>query len=186
MFGIDGDQDGDDSEPLPVIIPVDQEKEGWIVPKHKKDFRPLFKGEARIPPSLERALKTFVISSAVRHARGQGSKHCSMLIHVSRFKDVHQRIFEQIDDWLTDFKRKVRYGVGRDAILADMHRLWTAEIEPTAMLIRASDMGSGLPATTWSEIAASLADALDKIRPRSSTADRRAVPSTTRRTTRRA
>ena len=165
VFGLDVDQDGSAVDPLPLTVAVDQDAEGWIVPKHKKEYRPLYRGQPRIPPSLEAALKTFVVSCAARRARGQGSRHCSMLIHVSRFKDVHQRVFEQVDEWLTELKRKVRYGSGRDAVLADLKRLWREDIEPAAAEVRASELGGGLPATGWADIAGSLDGALEKIRP---------------------
>ena len=35
-----------------------------------------------------------------------------MLMHVSRFKDVHQKVFAQVEEWLTDVKRQLKYRSG--------------------------------------------------------------------------
>ena len=63
---------------------------------------PRYKGQERIPPSLEDAILTFVLGCAARAARGQGNTHNSMLIHVSRFKNVHEEVFDQVDEWVVN------------------------------------------------------------------------------------
>ncbi len=45
-----------------------------------------------LPPSLYRALNEFIVARAIRNLRGQGNKHCSMMINVSRFVPVQKTI----------------------------------------------------------------------------------------------
>ena len=48
-----------------------------------------------IPPSLEEAIDAFLLTCAARAARGQEREHNSMLVHVSRFVDVHDEVQHQ-------------------------------------------------------------------------------------------
>ena len=78
----------------------------------------------------------FVLVCAARSARGRPNAHNSMLVHVSRFKDVHQQVFGQLQDWLTNLKRVVRYGTEDDAVMRKMKALWIDDFERTSSRIR--------------------------------------------------
>src|SRR5262249_33335499 len=112
VFGVEADGEEGVEEPLPLIRHVDQEEEGWIEEGHKKNFVPRFEGEDRIPPSLETTILTFVLTCAARAAHGHERAHNSMLVHVSRFKDVHQHVYTQVDEWVTRIKRVLKFGLG--------------------------------------------------------------------------
>ncbi|MFZ2865111.1 MAG: Z1 domain-containing protein [Ignavibacteriaceae bacterium] len=73
-----------------------------IPPKHKKDF-PL----PSIPQSLYEAIRLFILNIAVRGLRGQQNKHNSMLIHVTRFTNVHQRTALLIENYVSDIKKDI-------------------------------------------------------------------------------
>jgi hypothetical protein len=152
------------TETIDVIRPVDQEGEAWIVPGHKKDFVPQYDRDAQIPPSLQDAILSFILSCAARAARGQASSHNSMLIHVSRFKDVHQRVFSEVDDWLTSVKRALKYRTGADPVIARLKLLWKTDFEKTSADIRRLSIGGTLPVSTWDDVERELADSADKIR----------------------
>jgi hypothetical protein len=81
VFGIDGDGAVLIDNPLDIIRHVAQDEEGWITIGHKNGYVPRFNNERKIPPSLENAILTFVLSCAGRAARGQANAHNSMLIH---------------------------------------------------------------------------------------------------------
>src|SRR5690606_13248119 len=49
-----------------------------------------------LPDSLRLAIRVFLIGNAIRDLRGQAGGR-SMLINVSRFKRVQQRVFELVD-----------------------------------------------------------------------------------------
>ena len=164
VFGIDSDQDGASIEPLDIIRHIPQEEEGWITAGHKNGYVPHFEGEERIPPSLEDAILTFVLSCAARAARGQRNAHNSMLIHVSRFKNVHQKVFAEVDEWLNELKRTLRYRTGSEAIIARFKNIWLTDFEPTSADIRTRDIGHGLATTSWNEVERELAEAVDKIK----------------------
>src|SRR5262249_14827910 len=149
---------------LPLIRHVDQAGENWIAESHRLNFVPRYQGDEHIPPSLENAILSFILSCAARAARGQQDKHNSMLVHVSRFKDVHQRIFLQIDEWLGNVKRALLYQIATDELLRRMERLWHEDFVPTSRIVRSTDMGRDVPETSWLTVKSHLAVAADKIR----------------------
>lgn len=164
VFGIDGRGAEGNEDRIDVIRHVDQDDEGWITVNHKKDYVPRYQGHDTIPPSLEEAILSFILVCAARAARGQATKHNSMLIHVSRFKDVHSKIFAQVDEWLGNVKRTLKYKTGGEDLLARLEELWHSDFEPTSEKIRRMEIGRNLPATSWQAVREQLATAADKIK----------------------
>ena len=163
VFGLDN-TDGKNDDPLDVIRHVDQETEDWVPINHKKTLTPRYLEEEQIPPSLEEAILAFILVCSTRAARGQVNAHNSMLIHVSRFKDVHQRVWAQVDGWLGNVKRILRYRTGGEALIQRMKKMWTEDFEITSAHIRSDHRGRELQSTTWSQVEQQLANAVDKIR----------------------
>jgi hypothetical protein len=84
------------------VRPID-DCEAALPQSHKLDHElPNF------PDSLMRALYTFVVARAIRNVRGQARKHCSMMINVSRFVSVQQKVRSHVSVWLQDLKHAVR------------------------------------------------------------------------------
>jgi hypothetical protein len=76
----------------------------YVIPlNHKKDFDP-----TGLPKSLELAIGSFFIANAIRDLRGQTTKHRSMLVNVSRFINVQNKLQRQIDQFVRDTQRTVR------------------------------------------------------------------------------
>jgi hypothetical protein len=79
--------------------------------KHKKTLQ-----IDNLPESLKDAIRNFLLNIAIRNLRGQTTKHNSMLIHASRFTNVHIRISHLADDYLNHLKSEIRvYGNLADA-----------------------------------------------------------------------
>ncbi|WP_231888002.1 Z1 domain-containing protein [Paenibacillus glucanolyticus] len=73
-----------------------------IPTNHKKDF-----DLPSIPGTLYDAVRLFIINVGIRNLRGQGNKHNSMLIHVTRFTLMHQRLSTHIDNYLIDIRKEI-------------------------------------------------------------------------------
>ncbi|HET7552707.1 MAG TPA: Z1 domain-containing protein [Gemmatimonadaceae bacterium] len=141
VFGYENDA-GESVPGLPIIRLVDDyavsddpgETEGWMPPKHKIDHVPRYYGSETLPPSLIQAIRTFILSCAARLARGQATDHNSMLVHVTRFTAVQQRVAEQIRKELLQVQRRLRYGDGdsSDQLLEELRELWENDFEPTS------------------------------------------------------
>jgi hypothetical protein len=86
-----------------------------------------------LPDSLVRAVRTFIVSRAIRNARGQQASHASMLVNASRFTDVQGRLRSQIADVVGRIRDAVAVdgGKGRSAMLnpeiAALQAVWEAE-----------------------------------------------------------
>lgn len=79
-----------------------------------------------LPKSLRTAIMNFVLIRAIRILRGDGHKHCSMMINVSRFNDVQEQILGLVYKFQTELDDAIRVnaGLGEQAIGDSLiHRL---------------------------------------------------------------
>lgn len=157
---------------LPLIREMDDQMDssgeaGWMPARHDKSHVPLFEGRDDVPPSLREAISAFVLCCAVRVLRGQGSRHCSMLIHVTRYTAVQEEVRRQVDDLVKSFRKRLRgFGaVERNELLAEWRELWMDDFVPTsAALAMAIDESPGefdLP--EWGAIEAVLPEVLEDL-----------------------
>ena len=86
-----------------------------------------------LPGSLVQAVRAFIVSRAIRNARGQQAAHASMLINASRFTDVQGRLRSQVADVVSRIRDAVAVdaGKGRAALnnpeIAALHSVWQQE-----------------------------------------------------------
>jgi hypothetical protein len=157
---------------LPLTREMDDQadstgKYGWMPPKHDKTHVPLFQGRDEVPPSLREAISAFALCCAVRVLRGQGSRHCSMLIHVTRYTAVQEEVRRQVVDVVKSFRSRMR-GFGadeRNALLAEWRELWENDFVPTSVSVATAMTESagefGLP--EWADVEAVLPEVLDDL-----------------------
>lgn len=86
--------------------------------KHKREHT-----VSALPQSLERAIRIFCLARAIRILRGQGRKHCSMMINASRFNDVQDQILGLVYRYLQSLKSSVKLNAGLEPALAT-DQLW--------------------------------------------------------------
>lgn len=83
------------------LVPIEDEK--FNIPySHKKDFV-----LTELPESILDGIRLFILNIAARRLRGQSNKHNSMLIHATRFTDVHKLLAVLVEDYLKDIKKNV-------------------------------------------------------------------------------
>lgn len=90
-----------------------------VIPlKHKRDFE-----IADLPPSLKRAILTFIITRSIRNVRGQRNKHCSMLVNVSRFVSIQKNIQILVHTYLESVRNAIRasYALPDELALKNAH-----------------------------------------------------------------
>lgn len=91
-----------------------------------------------LPNSLVQAVRAFIVSRAIRNARGQQAAHASMLINASRFTDVQGRLRSQVADVVGRIRDAVAVdaGKGRAALnnpeVAALHSVWQQEYADVA------------------------------------------------------
>lgn len=113
LFPLAGPDDVDQPERDGRTIREIDDADSWLPSGHKKDQE-----VAGAPPSLLKALRSFLLACAIRDiraARGEpgrgGGIHRSMLVNVSRFTNVQNRVADVLHMDLEDIRRSVRlYG----------------------------------------------------------------------------
>ncbi len=71
--------------------------------KHKSDLV-----VQTLPPSLQDAIRTFLLATTIRDLRGEGPTHRSMLVNVSRFTNVQDQVATVIHTWLSQVQQDIR------------------------------------------------------------------------------
>ena len=87
---------------------------------------PKYQNKEEIPPSLENAILSFFIGSAVRKIRGQSDQHNSMMIHVTRFKDVQEKVKLQVENFVEKIK-SAEFGNETHEILKRLKLIWESD-----------------------------------------------------------
>jgi len=154
VFGLQGQDDSGDVEPLNIFRTV-EDYASWMPDKHKKDWDPrLFD----LPESLRQSIQSFLLTSAARRARGQVTKHNSMLVHVTRFQDVQKKVHEQIADYMENLRRRLRYGDGHSrSAWEEFEELWENDYVPLS-----DGWESEVDEVSWQQVREQLSVAVEK------------------------
>lgn len=157
---------------LPLTREVDDQldstgEDGWMPPRHDKNHVPMFEGRDEVPPSLRQAISAFVLCCAVRVLRGQGARHCSMLIHVTRYTAVQEEVRRQVNDLVKNFRKRLRgYGEAeRNGLLAEWRELWEYDFLPTSTSVAAGmgDASGEYELPDWEDVEAVLPEVLEDL-----------------------
>lgn len=162
VFGLAAseDEENEEDEGLPIIREVDdfadspslEEREGWVPPKHRKDWVPQYEGKRQVPPSLREAIRAFILVCAARRARGDVHAHNSMLVHVTRFTDVQKLVAEQVQRELRDFQLKLKHESASATTLEPFEELWVDDFVSTLQKLHERNMATDCRALTWDEL----------------------------------
>lgn len=166
------EEEGQHKPGLPIIRHVpDGESAGenaWIPPVHKKTYVPLFEGRDDVPPSLRRAILSFILVCCARRIRHSGTNHNSMLVHVTRYVDVQAKVDNQIKKELRGVVDRLLARTANKALLQELEGLWVNEFVPTTKKIaRKKKTIFKNPVHTWGEIKAELQTTAASIQVRS-------------------
>lgn len=164
-------------EDLPLVRPLsDNEFQQWMPSKtttspeikpHKNGHRPRWNGDDRVPDSLAEAIRSFAYACAIRKLRGQGSRHSSMLIHVTRFTSVQSEVVRQVHDYVRDLKGRYTRGIELSQLEASMRKEYEDAFLPAMQRIRSALVeGEKLQDFSWADVRSVLPDVLSDIRVR--------------------
>jgi hypothetical protein len=122
----------DEREGLPIVQIVKLEEGQAFMPSgHRKDHR-----HAGLPSSLKKAIRCFILSSAMRGCRGQESEHQSMLIHVTRFVDVQRELKSLVHAEMQNISSTLKMeGQQNTALMAELKELWDKDYVPATAVI---------------------------------------------------
>jgi hypothetical protein len=129
-----GDENAPKQGSTPSRIRFIKDADSWVPPSHKSTHLPLIQGKVGIPDSLHLAIRSFILSCAGRRARDQVVDHKSMLVHVTRFTAVQERVHAEVVKVVEDLRTRWRArDVTRgDDISAEMESLWSTDFVSTS------------------------------------------------------
>ncbi len=133
-----------------IVRPID-DCEDFLSYRHKRDD-PV----PELPPSLYRALDEFIVARAIRNLRGQTSRHCSMMINVSRFIPVQKTV----RDFLSLREKNIREAVRANYLMPES--VSSANVYMQG-LKRAFDAEYAEAGFTWPEVKAALDGVFDHL-----------------------
>lgn len=160
VFGLITDERSsiEDQPGLPIIRRITDYHE-FVPDKHRKDFDP---GE--LPKSLKQAILSFILSSAARKARGENKFHSAMLIHVTRFTSVQQKIARSVKHELLRVRRLLEYSESlNEGIYRDLEDLWNSDFVSTTEAVQAMVKDPLITPLTWEAVRPYLYDASARI-----------------------
>ncbi|MVN91456.1 Z1 domain-containing protein [Mucilaginibacter aquatilis] len=178
------EDDGDSDSVLPVVRRIN-DYDTFIPDKHKKADLPIWKtNEAveqnyitdfrgRAPESLKTAVKSFIITCAVRLLRGQSAVHNSMLIHITRFQNWQKLVFRVVDELLSYYKLGIEQNVPE--IISELRAVFETDTDgnrsyiTTTRTILANGLGKldhHMQVHSWEDVVAVLHDAASRIQVR--------------------
>jgi hypothetical protein len=162
IFGLENSLTGESNEPLNVFRPIDDSDPPFF--KTINSAKPL---PEYLPESLERALKSFILTCAIRRLRGHESKHNSMLIHVALLVRWIDRVAYLVNDKIRDYKNAIE---SKDKnIIKEFKELYEKDYLPTTenVLENLDYKDIRIKIHAWPEVLTELLKAVYKIDVRS-------------------
>lgn len=101
--------------------------------------------------SLGRAIRWFVIATAIRRTRTGRAQHSSMLIHTSHRTEAHERLERVVAQEIQDLRTRI------DGLEEELRALFEAEID------RAAALRDAAPEPDWVEVRAQVRAVLDQV-----------------------
>ncbi|WP_264521146.1 Z1 domain-containing protein [Flavobacterium sp. N1994] len=160
IFGLENPITGESHEPLDVFRVIDDYDPPFFktINKNNKDDLPEY-----LPESLETALKSFILTCAIRRLRGHEKKHNSMLIHVALYVKWIDRVALLVNERMKDFKN---YISGTDSkFLKELEELYINDFMPTTenVLENIDYTDSRIELHDWEKVKSELKKAASKI-----------------------
>lgn len=127
VFGLTDTLTGEDREELPIIRVIDNAEIGNYMDGTTD----------ALPESLRNAIKQFILAGACYLYRGLGNSPATMLIHISRQRDDHQVITEDVEAYFYALKNDWLYSRRLDevTIYDEMRELYESDFLPTTQEI---------------------------------------------------
>lgn len=130
--------------------------------RENKDILPEY-----LPPSLERAIKSFILTCAIRRVRGHENKHNSMLVHVALLVRWIDRVAYLVNEKTKEYKNAIQSE--DEALINELKDIYETDFLPTTqnVLENLDYTDIRIKQHTWEEVKNELKNAVLKIDVRS-------------------
>ena len=160
IFGLENPITGESHEPLNIFRLIDDYDPPFFrtINKNNKEKLPEY-----LPKSLETALKSFILTCAIRRLRGHEKKHNSMLVHVALYVAWIDKVALLVNKRMKEFKN---YISGNDAkFMKELEELYTNDFFSTTenVLENIDYTDKRIELHDWESVKAELKKAASKI-----------------------
>jgi hypothetical protein len=163
IFGFEN-PNGIENEPLDIFRAIDDFDPPFFrtINKYNKEDLPEY-----LPKSLEKAIKSFILTCTIRRVRGHEKKHNSMLIHVALLVKWIDRVAYLVNDKMREYKNAI--DANDEALLIDLRNLYESDFLPTTenVLENLDYTDIRIKAHSWEDVKKELKKAASKIEVRS-------------------
>ncbi|MBX2931986.1 MAG: Z1 domain-containing protein [Chitinophagaceae bacterium] len=164
IFGYENANPELTKEPLDIFREISDYDPPFFrtINRENKDILPEY-----LPPSLERAIKSFILTCAIRRVRGHENKHNSMLVHVALLVRWIDRVAYLVNEKTKEYKNAIQ---SEDAtLLNELKNLYETDFLPTTknVLDNLDYTDIRIKEHTWEQIKKELKNAVLKIDVRS-------------------
>lgn len=163
IFGFEN-PNGTENEPLDIFRAIDDFDPPFFrtINKNNKADLPEY-----LPKSLERAVKSFILTCAIRRVRGHEKKHNSMLIHVALLVKWIDRVAYLVNDKMREYKNAI--DSNDELLLIELEHLYESDFLPTTenVLENLDYTDIRIKTHSWEEVKKELKKATSKIEVRS-------------------
>jgi hypothetical protein len=154
LFGLK-DSDPEAIAPLPLLgEPVGDSDDIFPPNNSQKDL-----AVARLPESLKSAIREFVIVCAAKRERATRNPHNSMLIHVTRFTNMQNRVHELVIQEIRHLRGRI---ANSSDDLKDLRDIWEQKYMPVSMEMP-SDDDIEIPVHHWDDLVKHLPEMVRRI-----------------------
>lgn len=160
VFGFENEDTGEEYEGLDIIR-LTEDQEPYFPRRLNRTNRDELPEDA--PASLKEAIKSFILTCAIRRLRGQENKHNSMLIHVALYVAWIDRVSWLVNEILRDYVLQIRSGQGN--LLNELQELFEIDFVPTTNEVKTNITYKDpkIKTHTWDEVRSVLVEAATKI-----------------------
>ncbi len=164
IFGYENANPELTKEPLDIFREIEDYDPPFFrtINRNNKDDLPEY-----LPPSLESAIKSFILTCAIRRVRGHKNKHNSMLVHVALLVRWIDRVAYLVNEKTKEYKNAIQ---SEDAtLLNELKELYETDFLPTTknVLDNLDYTDIRIKEHTWEEVKKELKNAVLKIDVRS-------------------
>lgn len=166
VFGIRVIEDDEISDDVLPILNKIEDYQDFVPNGHKRDSTL----PDTIPNSLQLAIKSFIITCAVRRLRGQETSHNSMLIHVSRFTNWQIHIKELVENVFDFYRRGIEMKI--PSVIEELREVFEVDtktfksyksVSKQILSTDLKDIDNGVQIHEWKDVAAQLHEASARI-----------------------
>lgn len=164
IFGYENANPELTKEPLDIFREISDYDPPFFrtINRENKDVLPEY-----LPPSLERAIKSFILTCAIRRVRGHENKHNSMLIHVALLVRWIDRVAYLVNEKTKEYKNAIQSE--DETLLNELKEIYETDFLPTTrnVLENLDYTDIRIKQHTWEEVKKELKSAVLKIDVRS-------------------